>query len=132
KLGDWASNPALLSGDEIWFYYPYKMYINAQPDNWEIARGNQNKLTPYLDYWDGTGGGMPLFQAIRDCNTFLANIGKVPDIENYERKRWISEVTFLKAYYNWFLLRMYGPIPILDKNLPVSSGPEEVKFYRQP
>lgn len=132
KLGDWAQNPALLSGDEIWFYYPYSMYINPPPDNWEIARGNQNKLNPYLDYWDGTRGGMPLFQAIRDCNTFLANIGKVPDIENYERARWISEVTFLKAYYNWFLLRMYGPIPILDKNLPVSSDPEAVKFHRQP
>jgi hypothetical protein len=132
KLGDWAQNPGLLSGDEIWFYYPYSMYINPPPDNWEIARGDQNKLNPYLDYWDGTRGGMPLFQAIRDCNTFLANIGKVPDIENYERARWISEVTFLKAYYNWFLLRMYGPIPILDKNLPVSSGAEKVKFHRQP
>lgn len=132
KLGDWSYNPALLSGDEIWFYYPYTMYINAPPDNWEIARGNQNKLSPYLNYWDGTRGGMPLFQAIRDCNTFLANIGQVPDIENYERDRWISEVTFLKAYYNWFLLRMYGPIPIVDKNLPVSSGPEKVKYYRQP
>ena len=132
KLGDWAHNPGLLSGDEIWFYYPYAMYVNPPPSNWEIARGNQTKLSPYLNYWDGNSGGMPLFQAIRDCNTFLDNIGRVPDIEDYERDRWISEVTFLKAYYNWFLLRMYGPIPILDKNLPVSSGPEEVKFYRAP
>lgn len=132
KLGDRGGNPGFLSGDEIWHYYPYEMYINPITENWEIARGNQNKLNPYLDYWNGAAGGQPLFEAIRDCNTFLANIHRVPDMEEYERKRWIAEVTFLKAYYNWFLVRMYGPIPIIDKNLPVSSAPEAVKFYRQP
>src|SRR5690606_8883982 len=34
--------------------------------------------------------------------------------------------------YHWFLLRMYGPIPIIDKNLPISSSSDEVKFYREP
>ena len=130
---NWASNPALLSGDEIWFFYPYKIAVAAQPPaNWEIARGNQNVVTPYLDYWDGENGGKPLFQAIRDCNTFLDNIGKVPDMEETERRRWIAEVKFLKAYYHWFLLRMYGPIPIIDKSDPVSAGVEEVKVYREP
>lgn len=129
----WASNPALLSGDEIWFFYPYaNAYYGRPPSNWEIARGNQNVVNPYLNYWDGENGGKPMFQAIRDCNTFLANIGKVPDIDPFEKKRWIAEVKFLKAYYHWFLLRMYGPIPIKDKNLPVSAGVDEVKVYRQP
>jgi len=132
KLADIGSNPALLSGDEIWYFYPYQTVTAAPPDNWEIARGNQNKINPYLDYWTGTNRGKPLFQAIRDCNTFLANIGNVPGMDEMEKDRWKSEVMFLKAYYHWFLLRMYGPIPITDQNMPIFSGPDEVKVYRQP
>src|SRR5690606_28118335 len=33
---------------------------------------------------------------------------------------------------HWFLLRMYGPIPITDVNLPMSASPEEVQVYRDP
>jgi hypothetical protein len=130
---NWGSNPALLSGDEVWFFYPYKNLPNfAPPENWEIARGNQNVISPYLNYWDGENGGKPMFQAIRDCNTFLANIDKVPDMEQMEKDRWIAEVKFLKAYYHWILLRMYGPIPIFDKSHPISVGVDEVKVYREP
>ena len=134
NLGDMKSNPALVTGDEIWFFYPYVANDpwGPIPTTWEMARGNQNINDPMLNYWDGTNGGKPLFQGIRDCNTFLENIGRVPDMESSEKNRWIAEVKFLKAYYHWFLLRMYGPIPIVDKNLPVSSSPDEVKVYRNP
>jgi len=132
-LGAWSANPALLSGDEIWFFYPYKdAYYGTPPDNWEVARGNQNIVSPYLNYWDGANGGKSMFKAIRDCNTFLANIDKVPDMDQMEKDRWTAEVEFLKAYYHWFLLRMYGPIPITDDNLSVSATPDQVKVYRQP
>lgn len=126
---DFQSMPGLVTGDEIWFFYPP---LDFNDRAWQVARGNQNIVDPYLNYWDGSNGGKPLFQAIRDCNTFLANIDKTPDMDEMERSRWIAEVQFLKAYYDWFLLRMYGPIPIIDKNLPVSTGPAEVKVYRQP
>lgn len=133
NFASWSSNPALLSGDEIWFYYPYSSaYYGKPPSNWEIARGNQNVVNPYLNYWDGANGGEPLFEAIRTCNTFLENIDRVPDMESTEKTEWSAEVKFLKAYYHWYLLQMYGPIPIMDKNLPVSSDPESVKVYREP
>jgi len=132
-LGVWGNNPALLTGDEIWFFYPYETaFYGAPPNVWEVARGNQNISSPYLNYWDGSSGGKGLFRAIRDCNTFLDGIHSVPDIDDMERDRWISEVKFLKAYYHWFLLRMYGPIPITDVNLPISASPEDVQVYRDP
>lgn len=131
-LGDMKSNPALITGDEVWFFYPYLANDpwGPIPTNWELARGNQNINDPIINYWDGKNGGKPLFQALRDCNTFLENIGRVPDMDSFEKSRWVAEVKFLKAYYHWFLLRMYGPIPIVDKNLPVSSSPDMVKVYR--
>lgn len=131
--GNMSDNPGLLTGDEIWFFYPYANAYYGKPSSvWEVARGNQNVINPYLNYWDGERGGKPLFQAIRDCNTFLANIDHVPDMEEEEKIRWKAEAKFLKAYYHWFLLRMYGPIPIIDENKPVSAGVSEVKVYRQP
>src|SRR3546814_20050644 len=43
----------------------------------------------------------------------------------------MAEVNFLKAYFHFYLLRMYGPIPIIDENLPINSGTDEVKVERQ-
>src|SRR5699024_7076126 len=88
--------------------------------------------SPYFNFWDGGRLGNPLFQGIRDCNTFLSKIDEVPDMEGMEKDRWKSEVMFLKAYYHWYLLRMYGPIPIVDQNKPVSADVQGVKVYRQP
>lgn len=118
-------DPAFLGGDECWYYA-----VSNNP--WNIARGSQNVVDPFVDYWDGTRSGTPCYKAIRDCNIFLDNIDKVPDIDDYEKDRWVAEVMFLKAFYHWLLLRMYGPIPIVDKNLPVSSSTDQVKVERQP
>src|SRR5690606_22551969 len=86
-------NPAFVAGDEFWF--PFSNSFAG----WPIARSEQSVVDPRLNFWDGTRGGMPLFRAIRDCNIFLENIGKVPDISETERRRWIAEVKFLKAYF---------------------------------
>src|SRR5690606_13909502 len=66
----------------------------------------------------------------RDCNIFLENITSVPDMEEWEKALWTSEVKFLKAYYHFWLFRMYGPIPLIRKNLPISASVEEVQVPR--
>ncbi|GAA4311814.1 RagB/SusD family nutrient uptake outer membrane protein [Compostibacter hankyongensis] len=121
--------PVFLGGDEIWCN---QFDATTSKPAWQIAMGFQNIVDPYSDYWSGGNGGRNLFVAIRDCNTFLENIGSVPDMDDFEKKRWAAEARFLKAYYHFFLLRMYGPVPITDKNLPISSGPEAVRVYREP
>ncbi|MDR0814646.1 MAG: RagB/SusD family nutrient uptake outer membrane protein [Bacteroidales bacterium] len=74
-----------------------------------------------------------MFAALRDCNTFLERMKThIPDLQEYDQKRWIAEVKFLKAYYHYWLLRMYGPIPLIKENLPVSANVEEVQVYRDP
>lgn len=125
-------NPAMLSGDEFWTYWPITSLSRLPVDPQLIARGNQGKVDPKLNYWDGSVGGRPLFMAIRECNIFLDNVGKVFDLDGAMKQRWISEVMFLKAYYHFYLLRMYGPIPVIDKNLPIDATTEEVRVKRQP
>lgn len=123
------SNPAILGSDEFWW--------NIEDDDWrvsyygkQLARGLQTPTGPLYNYWDGGNGGSNLWIAINHCNTFLENIDKPYDLQPYEKEKWIAEVKFLKAYYHYFLFQLYGPIPIMDKNLPVSSTPEEVRVYR--
>ncbi|HTN36499.1 MAG TPA: RagB/SusD family nutrient uptake outer membrane protein [Arachidicoccus sp.] len=127
--GSFNDNPAFNAGDEVWYMDPIR---DVDPDYHNIAMGLQNAQSPLGNFWSGTNQGKPLFQAIRDCNTFLDNIDKVPDLDQFERERWIGEVTFLKAYYHFYLFRMYGPIPLIKDNLPISASPDAVKVYRQP
>ncbi|GAA4315439.1 RagB/SusD family nutrient uptake outer membrane protein [Mucilaginibacter gynuensis] len=123
-------NPGFNGGDELWIYWPFQTdYFFLDPYN--IARGLQNKANPYLNYWDSFDG-RSLWQGIRTCNIFLENVEKVPDLQPYEKARWIAEAKFLKAYFHWYLFRMYGPIPIQDKNLDITASPEQVKVSRQP
>ena len=116
------------------FMVPYPQATNTfYNDPYEIiGRGNQNVVDPSLNYWDGAKGGKAMFQALRDCNIFLEKVDNVPALDVSEKKRWIAEVKFLKAYYHYWLLRMYGPIPLIKVNLPVSASVEEVQVKRQP
>jgi hypothetical protein len=126
KHSNIAQNPALTSGDEIW------LHNNYSQSGWMVAQGYQDIVNPYLNYWQGARGGRDLYQAIRDCNIFLENIERVPDMDQSEKNRWIAEVKFLKAYYHFYLLRMYGPIPLKRENLHINTPVEEVKVYRDP
>jgi hypothetical protein len=116
----------MTGGDETW-----KTLRNGFTVQ-EIAYGKQSVTSPILNFWNGENGGKNLWQGIRDCNIFLENVDKVHDLPDYEKVRWIAEVKFLKAYYHFYLFRMYGPIPIVDVNTPISASPDEVKFYREP
>ena len=98
----------------------------------DIAYGSQSVNDPIANYWDGSRSGVPLFRALRDCNIFLENINNVPDMAEDEKKQWIAEVKTLKAYYHFFLLRLYGPIPVIRKNLPISADVDEVQVKREP
>ena len=127
--GSPSQNMAFFGGNECWTPYPNE---NFSTDAFSISMGLQNATNPFMNAWDGERSGPALFQAINTCNIFLENIHKVPDMTDDERARWIGEAEFLKAFYHFYLLRMYGPIPIIDRNLPISASPEEVKVVRMP
>ena len=99
-----------------------------------LMRGYQNTASPIMSWWSGYGasgeGVGSLWQAIRNCNILIENIHKVVDMDDNEKAQWAAEASFLKAYYHFLLVSAYGPIPIVDKNLPVSASVEEVRVYR--
>lgn len=105
-----AYDPGLVT-DEIWSN-PERS-VNFPNRGFDILYYNGNNTSnPILNFWNGTNGGSPLWQGIRDCNTFLENIGQVVDMDEYEKARWIAEVKFLKAFYHFYLLQLYGLFPL--------------------
>jgi hypothetical protein len=124
-----------MGGDEIWYIDPA---TGINPRLWYIARGAQNTTLPLANYWASRQnsysleGGKALFTALSDCNIFLENIHKPFDLQDDERKKWIAEVKFLKAYFHFWLFRMYGPIPLIKENLLISASHEDAERYREP
>ncbi|MDR1096959.1 MAG: RagB/SusD family nutrient uptake outer membrane protein [Tannerella sp.] len=134
SFADPGVNPALLGGDEVWVIDPVD-YIS--PRLWYIARGDQGTVAPLANYWSSqqsgnTNGGTAMFTALSDCNMFFENIHKPYDLDDAERDRWVAEVKFIKAFYHFWLLRMYGPIPVIDENRSISAKGEDARIYREP
>lgn len=120
--GSTGSNPALTAGDEIWF--PEALTNNSGPI---IARGFQNISSPRFDYWSNYSS---LYVGIRTCNIFIENVDKVPGLNQFLKTQWKAEAKFLKGYYHFYLMRMYGPIVINDEAVSVTASTEDVKAER--
>ncbi|WP_158856095.1 RagB/SusD family nutrient uptake outer membrane protein [Lunatibacter salilacus] len=123
-----TSNPALVAGDEV--------FVNDNVSRtWagrRINRGGQNVVDPALGYWGNNGTVRNLFVALRDCNILLENLDRPFNLTDSERTIWAAEAKFLKAYFHFYLMRMYGPIPVIRENIEVSSGAEAVRVKREP
>src|SRR5690606_36997334 len=138
RNGDNWYNAGFMTGDEIWLPQEDQARWHAA---FRIAQGMQNTNDVLFDEWGGWNKGnmgdsdaakRRYFQGLRNCNIFLSNIQRVPDITETERERWVGEVEFLKAYYHFYLMRMYGAVPIVDENIPENANPEDLRLKRAP
>lgn len=121
KFSDVNQNVGLVASDEIWTHQTW--------DGVRISYGEQSKASPIADYW-GDGARLRPHVALRDCNIFISRIQEVPDMTQEEKDRWTAEAKFLKAYYHFQLMQMYGPIPIIDENIEVSEDILSVRIER--
>lgn len=129
EVGKIGTDPGMDVGDEVWYFSDNSTDFSNKTTFW-ITKGMQNTNSPLVDYWNGANWGKSMFRGLRDCNIFIENIDLVPDLSPYDKARWKSEIKVLKAYYHFWLMRMYGPIPIIDKNIPVSAKEDEVRVSR--
>lgn len=129
-----AGNIAFTGADEL----VAGDYIRNQRlfDGLPIGAGLQNVLNPYGDIWlkkssySGTPGRSDFYTAITMCNTFIDKIDQVYNMEINEKCEWKAEVKAVKAYYYFELIRHYGPIILVPKNIDRNVAVEEMKIPR--
>lgn len=124
-----GTDPGMDVGDEIWYFSDNSADF-SNLTTFSIARGLQNSSRPLVNYWDGDQWGKNMFIGLRDCNVFIENIDRVPDLSSFDKARWKAEVKVLKAFYHFWLMRMYGPIPIVKENIPISADEDGVRVFR--
>lgn len=134
RVGDPKNDPAMMGSDELWNFVDTRE-ASSQVGNYNsyyIKTGLQNSASPLINCWDGENyGGNGLFKGIRYCNIFLEKVDNVQvQVSAEQRSIWKAEVMVLKAYYHFYLMRMYGPIPLVKENLSVESSSEDVRVYR--
>lgn len=125
-----AKDPAIMGSGEFLSYTTGNGAISLY--NLALITGGQNISAPICNNWETDTWYYSPYQAIRVCNTFLEKIDEPFDLDNITKTRWVAEVKFLKAYYNYCLIRMYGPIVIQDTNHDVNAEPDAVREYRTP
>ncbi|MDR2037616.1 MAG: RagB/SusD family nutrient uptake outer membrane protein [Bacteroidales bacterium] len=130
-----ANDPAFMGSDEVWNFED-KRELDDDVGNYYpfyIKLGRQTANNTYLSYWTGENHGRNLWVGIRHCNIFMENVDEVGlELTGLEKEQWIAEVKTLKAFYHYYLLRMYGPIPLMKENISIEANTEEVRAFRDP
>ncbi len=127
---DSAKDPALMGSGEFLSYASGHGAISLY--NLGLITGGQNTSAPICNNWETDSWYNSPYQGITVCNTFLERIDEPFDLDILSKTRWIAEVKFLKAYYHYLLIRLYGPVVIRDKNHPIDSSPDQIREYRSP
>lgn len=118
--GESPTNPFTAASDEMEMSYDPNFANNINIGNWSP--------TSYVqDIWS------QCYIAIRKANVFLENIDKLPssDLAPASKiSRWKGEAIFLRAFYHFCLIRVYGPVPIVDKTVDLDA--DFLSYKRQP
>ena len=122
KTANWNENPGIHGAMEMVFN------TETTPNGMKMGLGQDSPTSALMNYW---ASDYSLYAGIRDCNTFMAGIGDVKDLDEYEKKRMVAEVKMLKAYFHFYLLSYYGPICPLRESPAVNESTQGVRVYRE-
>ena len=130
---------------DIW-NQPYTVNYSAITDEVDVSNW-ANSTIETINNGATTSDNSPqtfvtLYTKIRQCTIFLANVDKCTELLALEGgaervKQYKAEAKFLRAYYYWVLMKMYGPVtmqpleitlPTGDFQIPRSSWDECVEF----
>lgn len=70
------------------------------------------------------------YVGIRDATTFIRNIDINKELSYEEIQDYKGQARFLRAYYYWYLLRKYGPIPLIKEEVDYTLEYDELAIPR--
>lgn len=125
-------NPAFWGTDEVVADdYTHEEGIGKDKDyipGFMISEGNQKTQNPYGNIWNQT----KFYGAICYCNIFLTHIDGTYGMLDEEKRMWKAQAMALKAHLYFELMRRYGPIILVPKNIEASATIKEMQIPRSP
>ncbi|WP_418699011.1 RagB/SusD family nutrient uptake outer membrane protein [Bacteroides sp.] len=125
---DWTAGNDFVTGwygSVRWFHFKSLLY------------GLESPTSTYYSLWSNTAASYPtgvqqksVWEGIRYCYNVLNNIDRVPNIDPKKLNYYKGEALFLIGYYHQIMLEYYGPVVIVDKEIPMSSSPAEMNVPR--
>ena len=91
----------------------------TQRFQWNQISGMDVQINHWQSYYD----------AIGYCNQFIKDLGEaeIPELSELDKKQYIAEAKFLKAYFHYRVMEQYGPAVIMDelgdRNLVIEDLP---------
>jgi hypothetical protein len=119
--GSENSGPWTASSDEAKYNWDFNYSNNMNSSTWSNTDG------AVAQYWRN------YFVAIRNATYFMANIDNAnsAEIEPSRKKAYKAEARALRAIYYYFLLRTYGPVPIIGETvLDINSSIDTFRLPR--
>lgn len=116
--GSW--NPGQLASDEMTARWRTGEFPGML---FSIGEVNERNLPGSLNIWSR------MYRVIRRCNTMLAEVDKVTDMNTREKQVYQGYVHFLRGYAYYHLLMNWGPCLILGDEVFASS--ESAAYYNK-
>lgn len=115
----------LHSCDQIPFFWCDDDAINLL--NSSLSNILKGQMSP--DYANPAGRNLMLmyYKGIRHANLFLENVDRCDELFEKEKGRYIAEARFMRAMFHFWLLRLYGPIPIQETSVEVTADTRNFK-----
>ena len=121
KLITGASFPSGLAADEAftpWIDWNHRaMYLMVD----QVTPRDVKGFNPWPDYYRG----------IRKANIILARINENKELTDLDRRDYTGMTYFMRAYFYYSLLRMYGPVPILPETAFATDETAENASYER-
>jgi len=124
--------------DYFWTNYRIGLSDDAYHGRLTLLAMYNGSMTSQNNPQESTSGASPsgvqtggvwlnFWQGIRCCNIFLAHIDSATVTTLGYKKRWKAEARVLRAFYNFELIKRYGPLPIITSELGISSDYSQLR-----
>ena len=94
--------------------YASDEFVAPAPNNQRFQRYQWNQISGSNVVMDNWGN---YYDEIGYCNQFIADLedAEIPELSELDKKQYIAEAKFLKAYFHFKVMQQYGPAVIMDE-----------------
>lgn len=87
--------------------YSYRLRPAANADNQFLRLDPIDPANGYLENW-----WKAVYYPMENCNSVIDNLGRTTFLPESDKKKYLGEVYFLRAWYYFMGVRLFGDIPL--------------------